>query len=275
MLIAQITDSHVVPKGTHWKGEPSTETAARLSRAIAYLNGLHPRPDAVLFSGDAADKGDGESYRYFRELVQPLQIPLYVIPGNHDNREEMRKHFNDHPYIPAQGLFNYAVEDFPVRLIGLDTHVAGEDFGCVSAESVSWLEETLGKVPDKPSLLFMHHPPVKVGAKIFDSKYNCFCDPAFEKLLRKSGSCLGIAAGHYHYLCASSFGGKSCFVAPSLAPAHYFAHPDDTDPDALELDDPAVTLHRWLGGGALATHVVRLKEDLRRIPLRSNLLLTP
>jgi len=38
MLIAQITDAHIVPKGTHWKGEPATEIPDRLTRAVACLN---------------------------------------------------------------------------------------------------------------------------------------------------------------------------------------------------------------------------------------------
>lgn len=93
MLIAQITDSHIVPKGTHWKNEPETEIASRLSRAIDFLNSLNPRPDVVIFTGDAVDEGDLKSYQYFRELIEPLKIPLFVIPGNHDDREIMRESF--------------------------------------------------------------------------------------------------------------------------------------------------------------------------------------
>ena len=266
MLIAQITDSHIVPKGHHWKNEPSVDTAERLSRAVNFLNGMTERPDAVLFSGDAVDEGDLESYRLFRELIQPLQIPLFVIPGNHDERETMRNCFADRSYMPAKGLINYCVEEFPVRLIGMDTQVVGEDFGRICPERVAWLEETLRKNPAKPALLFMHHSPVKVGLKAFDTLYTCFLAPEFEEVIRKSESLLGIIAGHYHHLCASSFGGKTCFLAPSLAPTHYFNHFDDTEPTALELDDPAVTLHRWLGGTSLSTHVVRLKDENRRIP---------
>jgi len=67
MLIAQITDSHIVPKGSQWKNEP--EIASRLSRAINFLNSLNPRPDVVIFTEDAVDEGDLKSYQYFRELI--------------------------------------------------------------------------------------------------------------------------------------------------------------------------------------------------------------
>lgn len=268
MLIAQITDSHIVPKGTHWQNEPETEIASRLSRTIDFLNNLNPRPDVVIFTGDAVDQGCLESYHHFRELIEPLQIPLFVIPGNHDDREMMRTSFSDHLYMPKLGFLHFVVDDFPVRLIGLDTLVEGEDYGRFCEQRLSWLEKSLGSEHKKPTLIFMHHPPVKLGAKVFDTKYNCYLAPGFEDLIRKEDSILGIVAGHYHHLCASAFGGKSCFVAPSTAPTHYFAHPDDEDPVALELDDPAITLHKWLGGDAMSTHVIRIKPSYRRIDLK-------
>ena len=206
-----------------------------------------------------------ESYRHFQELIEPLKIPLFVIPGNHDNRETMRKSFSDLSYMPKERFLHYAIEDFPVRLIGLDTLVEGEDYGQLCEERLSWLEKTLESEHKKKTFIFMHHPPIKVGAKAFDTKYTCHLAPGFEDLIRKNDSILGIAAGHYHHLCASAFGGKPCFVAPSLAPTHYFAHPDDDDPTALELDDPTITLHKWLGDRAMSTHVVRLKQNYHRV----------
>jgi 3',5'-cyclic-AMP phosphodiesterase len=170
--------------------------------------------------------------------------------------------------MPKLGFLHYAIEDFSIRLIGLDTLVEGEDYGQFCEQRLSWLEKTLESAHKKATLIFMHHPPIKVGAKAFDTKYTCYSVPGFEDLIRKDDSVLGIVAGHYHHLCASAFGGKSCFVAPSLAPTHYFAHPDDDDPTALELDDPAITLHKWLGDNAVSTHVVRIKPSYRRISLK-------
>ena len=264
MLIAQITDLHVVEKNKHWLSEPATEIEDRLLRTVSYLNALNPRPDVVLLTGDLTDKGTCASYSFLNELLGLLKIPLYVIPGNHDCREELRKAFLHHPYMPSKGFIQFVVDDYPVRLIGLDTLVEGEGYGCLCDQRLSWLENTLKADSQKPTLVFMHHPPIKIGMALFD-QINCTAPATFENLVSERDNVIGIITGHYHHLCVGSFGRKLCFLAPSVAPVHYFAHPQDTHVTALELEDPGVTLHKWQGGTILTSHVVRVKEKLNRI----------
>ncbi len=263
MLIAQITDAHIVEKNKHWLSEPATATAERLSRVIDYINALNPLPDVVFFTGDATDEGTQEAYYYFFELMAPLKVPLYVLPGNHDRREQMRKTFAHTGYVSASGFIHYAINHYPVRLIALDTHVEGEGYGHLCEERFHWLQKTLDEESDKPTLIFMHHPPVMVGSKVFD-RIACSIPSSFEDFIREKNNVIGILAGHYHHLCVASFGGKVCFIAPSVAPVHHFAHPQDEQMTAIELEDPAVTLHRWQNG-RLVSHVMRIKEKYHRI----------
>lgn len=264
MLIAQITDLHLVEKNKHWLSEPATEVKQRLLRTISFINALNPRPDVVLLTGDITENGTRDSYSYLNELLEPLKIPLYVIPGNHDCREELRAAFLRHPYMPSKGFIQYVIDDYPVRLVGLDTLVEGEDYGCLCDERLSWLENTLKAEFKKPTLIFMHHPPIKIGMKLFD-QMNCIAPATFERLISKRDNVIGIVTGHYHHLCVGSFGGKLCFLAPSVAPVHHFAHPQDSHVTALELEDPGVTLHQWQGESTLVSHVVRVKEKIHRI----------
>jgi Icc protein len=264
MLIAQITDTHIVEKNKDWLSEPLTKTRERLTKVISYLNQLDPLPDAVLLTGDASDTGTEAAYSHLKELLRPLKASLYIIPGNHDSREEMRKAFSIQPYMPPEGFIHYAIDDYPVRLIGLDTHVPGEDFGRICEARLNWLEQTLTREDKKPTLIFMHHPPVKTGTKVFDNIL-CLASPKFEELIEKNSHLLGIVTGHYHHLCVASFGSKVCFIAPSVAPVHFFAHPQDDHVTALELEDPAITFHKWHGGNLLTSHVVRIKDEKRRI----------
>jgi Icc protein len=263
MLIAHITDTHIVDKGDHYLSEPSTQVAERLAKAISYLNDLNPLPDAVLLTGDVTDHGSPAAYSRFKELIAFLRPPLYIMPGNHDRRENMRAALSEYPYIPATGFIHYAIEEYPLRLICLDTLVEGEDYGLICQERLAWLKKTLEEEPAKPTLVFMHHPPVKTGTKLFD-EIICMVPQEFEDLIREFKNILGILSGHYHHLCISSFGGKPCLIAPSVAPIHYFPTPH-TDQVILELEDPAVVLHQWQGGTILTTHLHRIKEDYKRV----------
>jgi 3',5'-cyclic AMP phosphodiesterase CpdA len=70
MLIAQITDSHVVEKEKDWLKEPLTKTNERLAKVVAHLNALHDKPDVVLFTGDLSDTSTPEAYTHLKELLK-------------------------------------------------------------------------------------------------------------------------------------------------------------------------------------------------------------
>ena len=128
MLIAQITDLHISTPGS--VNDRHFRTPEHLARAVAHLNGLTPRPDVVLATGDLVERGEPDEYARLRAILDGLAMPLYVIPGNHDSRGPLARAFADRGYLPRDGGFlHYTVEDWPVRLIGLDTHVPGAPGG--------------------------------------------------------------------------------------------------------------------------------------------------
>ena len=142
MLIAQITDAHIKPHGTLAYGR--VDTAPYLARAVAHLLALRPRPDVVLATGDLVDGGRPDEYRRLRDLLAPLSMPVYLIPGNHDEREALAAAFPDHTYLPRGGRFlQYVVDGYPVQLIGLDTLVPGQVGGRLCAERLGWLASRL------------------------------------------------------------------------------------------------------------------------------------
>src|SRR3546814_16886798 len=84
MIIAQISDMHVKPRGA--KAFGTVDTNAFLAAAVRQINAAAPRPDVVLATGDLVDKGTAEEYAALAELLQPLIPPLYVIPGRSEAR---------------------------------------------------------------------------------------------------------------------------------------------------------------------------------------------
>jgi len=129
MIIAQITDLHVVAKNRLCY--PKVPTNAQLAQSIAHINSLDPRPDAVIASGDLTDHGRPEEYDLLREILSDLIPPVFVIPGNHDRRDVLLKAFASEDYMPPPDapFVNYAIDKYPVRLIGLDTSVLEHHHG--------------------------------------------------------------------------------------------------------------------------------------------------
>ena len=168
MLMAQITDTHIKPEGVLAYGR--VDTAPYLARAVEHLVALKPRPDLVLATGDLVDSGRPDEYRRLHDLLAPLPMPVYLIPGNHDDRDALAAAFADHAYMPRGGGFiQYVVEGYPVRLIALDTLVAGEVGGLLCAERLGWLAARLAEAPDRPTVIFMHHPPFDTGIARMDA----------------------------------------------------------------------------------------------------------
>lgn len=268
MIIAQITDTHILPKGQNWKGKPEAKIPERLALVIDHLNALAPKPSVVLLTGDAIDTGGKEAYQHLKEILNHLSIPVFLIPGNHDDREEMRAAFQDKGYMPPQGFIQYVVDDYPVRLIALDTHVPHEDYGMLCKERLNWLHTTLQADTQKPTLIFMHHPPIKAGQKLLD-KTRCYSEYNFENLIMSFPNIVGLISGHYHKSSSTIFGKTLCFVAPSVAPVHFFQKADDEYVKSLDLTHASFTLHKWVGGFQLVSEVTQVVEPTHRLPLIS------
>jgi Icc protein len=264
MIIAQISDTHIVPKGQNWKSLPETKVAERLHLIVHNLNQLNPKPDIVLHTGDAIDYGGIEAYEHLQEILSPLTMPFYIIPGNHDDREDMRTAFQHKGYMPSNGFIQYVIDDHDVRLIALDTIVPMETRGLICEDRMAWLKSILKQNTQKPTLILMHHPLLKSGQVLLD-KVKCYAPDDFESLISSFPNIIGIIAGHYHKTCATIFGNTLCFAGPSVAPVHYFEKASDEETKVIELVRPAFVLHKWFGGFNLVAEVVQTLEPKNRL----------
>jgi 3',5'-cyclic AMP phosphodiesterase CpdA len=159
MIIAQISDTHILARSSD-RAEGRSR-ADDLRRCVADIN--RQQPDAVVHTGDIVQHGLPEEYEHVREILAPLKAPVYVIPGNRDERGALRAAFSDHSHLPENGDFlHYTVEDYPVRLVALDSTAAGERKGVYCARRQAWLHDVLDSARDKPTILLIHHPPFDI-----------------------------------------------------------------------------------------------------------------
>ena len=252
MLIAQITDTHVSTPDS--RTDRLFRTAEHLARAVAHLNALSPRPDLVLATGDLVERGGLDEYRRLREILTPLAMPVFLIPGNHDHRENLAAVFPDHAYLPRTGFAQYAVEDWPLRLVALDTLLPGESGGRLCAERLGWLEARLAEAPGRPTLIFMHHPPFATGIAAMDGM-GLDGIAGLAEVIRRHPQVERIACGHLHRTIVRRFAGTVACTSP--ATAHQIAL--DLPPArrlATVMEPPACMLHFWMGEAeGLVSHV--------------------
>jgi 3',5'-cyclic AMP phosphodiesterase CpdA len=257
MLIAQITDTHISLAGSVL--DRNYDTAGHLERAVQHLNALTPRPDVVLLTGDTVDVGAPAEYARLREILSALRPPLYVIPGNHDDREAMRRAFAVEGYLPRKGFLQYTVDDWPVRLVGLDTHVLGESGGTLCEERIAWLAARLAEMPERPTVVFMHHPPFRTGLALMDS-IGLRGAEELNRVVSAHKQVRQIISGHIHRPIATVFAGTLATVSPSTA--HQAALDLARAPRlAAVMEPPATTLLYWdEESGELVHHLSYIGE---------------
>ena len=166
MIVVQLSDPHIVAPGELLYDR--VDTAEFLARSVAEINRLDPLPDVAVVTGDLVDHGNPAEYEHLRTLLAPLAMPVFVIPGNHDAREPLRAAFAADGYLPADGFLQFAIEDYSVRLVALDTLIPGEGGGLLCTERLAWLDQALASAPARPVLMMMHHPPFLTGIERMD-----------------------------------------------------------------------------------------------------------
>lgn len=255
MIVAQITDTHIKASGLAYR---RVDTSAALAACVRQVAALRPRVDVVLVTGDLTDFGRPEEYRALRALLAPLQMPCLLIPGNHDDRTALRREFSDHGYLPDSGFLHYTVDDYPIRLIGLDTVVDGAPHGELCERRLRWLQERLQEAPREPTLLFMHHPPFVTGIGHMD-RQNCRNGEHFGALLERNGQVKALLCGHVHRPVHTVWHGVHACVGPS--PSHA-VHLDLTDegPAGFMLEPPGFQILTFGPDGQPLVHLSHIGQ---------------
>jgi len=244
-LLVQLSDPHI---GATWA---DADSVAGLRAAVESVRRLPDAPDAVLMSGDLADNAADGEYELVRQLLEQLGVPVYVLPGNHDHRDKLRRHFDLPGAIgtPVQ----YAADLGPLRLVALDSTRPGEDRGELDADRLSWLDAELAGAPDRPTLLALHHPPVSTGIAAWDEIGLPVADRrALGDVLERHRQVRRVVAGHVHRTMTAELAGRAVLAVPSTYVQTRLSFNSDEIETAAE--PPGFAVHALLAG-ELASHV--------------------
>ena len=227
-LIAHLSDTHFLGTAADGSGKllyDAVDTDSTVHRAMTQLEASGLAIDALVFTGDIADRGEADAYRRVRDIVEAaaerMGATLVWVMGNHDERKAFRTE-----------LLRLEAHDAPVdrvvdvnglRLISLDTSVPGYHHGEVTADQLAWLRDVLSQPAEHGSLLAVHHPPLPTALPLM-TILELREQAALGEVLVGS-DVRAILGGHLHYATTGLFAGipvsvaaATCYTIDAAAP---------------------------------------------------------
>ncbi|MGY4857795.1 phosphodiesterase [Cryobacterium sp. AP23] len=210
-FLLHLSDTHLLADGNRLYG--SVDSAKHVERLIRDVEASGGRPDAIIITGDLADKGEPHAYAQLRSIIEPaaerMGAKLLWVMGNHDNRANFRTELlGQEPSLAPIDHVDYVGG---LRIITFDTTVPGSHHGEISERQLEWLSEQLSFPAPDGTILAMHHPPVpsmldlSVAVELRDQA-------SLAQVLRGT-DVRSILAGHLHYSSTATFAGIPVSVA--------------------------------------------------------------
>ena len=251
MLIAQISDLHIRPEGALYAN--LVDSNAMAAAAVRHVNALAPRPDLVIVTGDIVEEGTETEYAVAKRILDEIEIPYFVIPGNHDAPDAFRRAFADHRYLPDAGPLHYCVDAHPLRIVALDSTVSGKHHGEIGPSGLAWLEQVLARESARPTLILMHHHPFHSGIAFLDNIRHLDAE-ALEAIVRRFEAVQRVLCGHVHRVIWARFGQTFATSCPSTC-SQIALRLDPAAKPASCLEPPGGLLHLWRPGAGLVSHL--------------------
>jgi 3',5'-cyclic-AMP phosphodiesterase len=210
-FLLHLSDTHLLAGGSRLYG--SVDAESHLRQLLDELMASEGRPEAIVITGDLADRGEPDAYDRLRRMVEPVAARLGAqviwVMGNHDDRGAFREAlFAEQPSTrPVDRVYDVN----GLRVITLDSTVPGHHYGEVTGAQLDWLAEELSTPAPHGTILAMHHPPLPSVLDLAVAVELREQSGLAEVLL--GTDVRSIIAGHLHYSSAGSFAGIPVSVA--------------------------------------------------------------
>ncbi|MBL4743640.1 MAG: 3',5'-cyclic-AMP phosphodiesterase [Cycloclasticus sp.] len=207
-------------------------------------------PDIILLTGDLSQDASETSYLRLIEHLEKLQIPCYVLPGNHDVPGTLDVIFNQQP-VSYQAFLHHDKWLFAF----LDSETPNEEGGTLDEQAVKELEQEISAHPNKHILICLHHQLIPVDSEWLDTMTVANPDSLIN-LIKRFDNVRGVIHGHVHQEFNSHIGGTPLYSVPSTC----FQFKPLSKEFAIDNIAPG---YRWLrlkSDGTIETDVIRLSE---------------
>jgi 3',5'-cyclic AMP phosphodiesterase CpdA len=211
-----LSDLHLGPPGSAVNG---LDTGARLAEAVAVITRDHADAAMVLVAGDLADRGEVDAYRHLRDLLAPLQMPVHLTLGNHDNRDAFLSVFG--PGLDdAMGRVSKVLDAGGYRILLLDTSEPGLVGGRLCQGRLDWLALRLDEAEDRPVIIVQHHHANPLSLPVDEIMLEAAQD--YLDVLHRHPDIRQVIAGHVHLPTTAVWQG---IPMTTLAGSHYSVSP--------------------------------------------------
>ena len=204
--LVQMTDTHISADEDELLA--GVDTTGTLLDVIGAVNS-HEDLELALLTGDLAETPTEETYEKLAELLQQVELPVYCLPGNHDDPELMQRLLNTANVSTANFITcgNWSI-------ILLDTHEPGKEGGYLSATELAGLAEALERSADRHVLICLHHQPVPIQSPWMDRMALKNGDALFQ-VLDRYNNVRGLIWGHIHQEFTTTRNGVPLLGSPS------------------------------------------------------------
>lgn len=243
-VLAQISDLHV-------RADDGGDAVRKLRSALKQARQY--QADAILLTGDLVNDERPDEYAALKDALTDLPAPFFVMPGNHDDRDLIRRTFPEHQYLPRQGPLSYVIEHFPIRIVAIDQIVPGQTHGLLTPAQADWLDRTLSAAPDRPTLLALHHPPFLTHDVLFD-RIGLLDAELLAPVVAKHRQVQRVICGHHHRVAMGQIAHAPVIVAPSTSWVYGLALTDEQPIAPVTSEQTGWMLHAWTESGGFASH---------------------
>lgn len=206
--VTKATESWVLFSDTHIPTDPKLEVrevvmANNLTRCVNQALKLGSKPYGVLVNGDCAYlEGQASDYATFVKLIQPLRdagVAVHCTLGNHDDRKNFISALTSvQDERPLEGKHVSTVSTATMNWLLLDSlDQVNQTPGLLGDAQLGWLDRTLAKLPNRPTVVMAHHNPQQPVAE--GKKHTGLQDSdAMFAVLGKHSKVKAFVYGHTH-----------------------------------------------------------------------------
>ncbi|MFW6870339.1 metallophosphoesterase [Nocardioides sp. CPCC 206347] len=243
-VVAHLSDPHLLATSLQYG---VVDTAAHLERALERLARLPMPPQALVFTGDLADKAEPAAYAKLRGIVEPAAAALGAqvvwVMGNHDERATYSRELFDHDLGDSDAPQDRVYDVDGLRIVALDTSVPGWHHGELSDDQLAWLADVLAEPAPHGTLLAMHHAPIPVPMLRLAELIELHDQERLAAVVQGS-DVRGILGGHFHFTSFSTFAGVPVSVASATCYTSEIA-PDQRLLSGVDANQAFTMLHLY------------------------------